>query len=56
MKADGSDEVEASPFKSLVGSLWYLTATRSDIMFVTSLMKGSFINHAKIILVREKEC
>lgn len=32
-KEEGGDEVEASLYKQMMGSLMYLTATRPDIMF-----------------------
>ena len=37
-KEDGSKDVDASIYRSLVGSLLYLTATRPDIMYATSLL------------------
>ena len=37
-KEDGSKEVDASIYRSLVGSLLYLTASRPDIMFATSML------------------
>ncbi|XP_074271155.1 secreted RxLR effector protein 161-like [Silene latifolia] len=37
-KNDGSKEVDLKQYRSLVGSLLYLTATRSDLMFTTSLL------------------
>lgn len=38
MKEDGEKKVNASLYRSLVGSLLYLTATRPDIMFAASLL------------------
>nr|KYP73026.1 hypothetical protein KK1_005633 [Cajanus cajan] len=37
-KVDGAPEADASQYRSLVGSLLYLTATQPDIMFATSLL------------------
>ncbi|GKV19030.1 hypothetical protein SLEP1_g29330 [Rubroshorea leprosula] len=37
-KNDGSAYVDASWYRSIIGSLLYLTATRLDIMFVASLL------------------
>nr|KYP60991.1 Retrovirus-related Pol polyprotein from transposon TNT 1-94 [Cajanus cajan] len=37
-KVDGAPEADASRYRSLVGSLLYLTATRPDIMYATSLL------------------
>ena len=37
-KNDGALEADASRYRSMIGSLLYLTATRPDIMFATSLL------------------
>jgi hypothetical protein len=37
-KEDGGKKVDATLYKSLVGNLLYLTATRPDVMFATSLL------------------
>lgn len=38
MKEDGEKKVNASLYRSLVGTLFYLTATRPDIMFAASFL------------------
>ena len=37
-KEDGTDHVDEGYFRSLIGCLIYLTATRLDIQFVVSLL------------------
>ncbi|XP_020534315.1 secreted RxLR effector protein 161-like [Jatropha curcas] len=37
-KSDGGEEADASNFRSLVGSLLYLIATRPDLPFATSVL------------------
>ncbi|KAF5471268.1 hypothetical protein F2P56_011712 [Juglans regia] len=39
-KEDGVKKLDASTYRSLVGSLFYLCNTRPDILFVTSLLSG----------------
>ena len=43
MKEDGEEKVDATLYRSLVGNLLYLTATRPDIMFAASLL-SRFMN------------
>jgi len=45
-KEDNSKEFDSSLYKSIVGSLMYLTATRPDIMYVVSLI-SKFIERPK---------
>ena len=48
---DGAEKVDATNFKSLVGSLRYLTCTRPDILYATGLisrhMENPTITHLK---------
>ncbi|XP_042962347.1 secreted RxLR effector protein 161-like [Carya illinoinensis] len=37
-KEDGAKEADAAAYRSLIGSLLYLAATRPDIMYATSLL------------------
>ena len=37
-KADGDAKANVTQYRSLVGSLLYLTATRPDLMFLASLL------------------
>ncbi|XP_070672119.1 uncharacterized mitochondrial protein AtMg00810-like [Malus domestica] len=47
-KDDGSESVDASLYKSIVGSLLYLTVTRRDLMFSASLLFRFMQNPSKI--------
>ncbi|KAM1485555.1 hypothetical protein TB1_036396 [Malus domestica] len=47
-KEDGSEPADASLYKSIVGSLLYLTATRLDLMFSASLLSRFMQNPSKI--------
>jgi hypothetical protein len=50
-KFDGAEKVDATNFKSLVGSLRYLTCTRPDILYATGIisrhMENPTITHLK---------
>ncbi|XP_059663652.1 secreted RxLR effector protein 161-like [Cornus florida] len=48
MKEDGSKEADSSLYRSLVGSLLYLTASRPDIMYATSLLSRFMHNPSQI--------
>jgi len=37
-KEDGTDQIDEGNFRSLIGCLMYLTATRPDILFDVSLL------------------
>ena len=49
-KVDGAPKADASRYRSLVGSLLYLTTTRPDIMFATSLLSRFMQNPSQIHL------
>nr|CAN63027.1 hypothetical protein VITISV_031873 [Vitis vinifera] len=44
-KDDGAKKVEETYFRSLIGCLMYLTATRPDILYVVSVL-SSFMHYA----------
>ncbi|XP_059629958.1 uncharacterized mitochondrial protein AtMg00810-like [Cornus florida] len=48
MKEDGSKEADASLYRSLVGSLLYLTSARANIMYATSLLSRFMHNPSQI--------
>nr|XP_048324762.1 secreted RxLR effector protein 161-like [Ziziphus jujuba var. spinosa] len=47
-KEDGSPPANSSTFRSLIGSLLYLTTTRPDIMYATSLLSRFMQNPTKV--------
>ncbi|XP_059638772.1 secreted RxLR effector protein 161-like [Cornus florida] len=48
MKEDGSKEVDASLYRSMVGSLLYLTSSIPNIMYVISLLSRFMHNPSQI--------
>ena len=54
-KNDGEPEADASKYRSLIGSLLYLTATRPDIMYATSLLSRFMQSQVKYTLEQEKQ-
>ncbi|KAI3443961.1 hypothetical protein Pfo_000626, partial [Paulownia fortunei] len=46
-KEDGEKKVDATKYRSLIDNLLYLTATRPDIMFATSLLSRFMNNHSQ---------
>ncbi|XP_048326840.1 secreted RxLR effector protein 161-like [Ziziphus jujuba] len=47
-KEDGSPPANSSTFRSLIGSLLYLTTTRPDIMYATSLLSRFMQNPTQV--------
>ncbi|CAL9016013.1 unnamed protein product [Prunus brigantina] len=47
-KEDGSSKANESVYRSLIGSLLYLTTTRPDIMYATSLLSRFMQNPSQI--------
>ncbi|KAK0597781.1 hypothetical protein LWI29_028530 [Acer saccharum] len=47
-KEDGSNKADVSIYRSLIGSLLYLTATRPDIMYATSLLSRFMQNPTQV--------
>ncbi|XP_021802338.1 uncharacterized protein LOC110746426 [Prunus avium] len=47
-KEDGSSTGDESVYRSLIGSLLYLTTTRPDIMYTTSLLSRFMQNSSQI--------
>lgn len=50
IKEDGSDKVDASIYRSLIGCLMYLTATRPDILYAASLLSRFMQNPSELHL------
>ncbi|XP_059658324.1 secreted RxLR effector protein 161-like [Cornus florida] len=48
MKEDGNKEADSSLYRSLVGSLLYLTSSRPNIMYATSLLSRFMHNPSQI--------
>ncbi|KAM6542405.1 hypothetical protein CsatB_006852 [Cannabis sativa] len=47
-KEDGSPKADESKFRSLIGSLLYLTATRPDIMYAVSLLSRFMLDPSQV--------
>ncbi|XP_047257676.1 uncharacterized protein LOC124889745 [Capsicum annuum] len=56
MKGDGEDVANSKLYRSLIGSLLYLTATRSDVKFAASLFPDIYNVPAPSILELLKGC
>ena len=54
-KEDGSQVADASRYKSLIGSLIYITATRPDIMYATNLLSKFMQNPSMVYLEQQRE-
>ncbi|KAL0449217.1 UNVERIFIED_CONTAM: Retrovirus-related Pol polyprotein from transposon RE1 [Sesamum latifolium] len=50
-KDDGAKRVASSTYRSLIGSLLYLTATRPDIMFATSVLSRFMQDPSQFLLI-----
>nr|XP_017185287.2 uncharacterized protein LOC108172348 [Malus domestica] len=53
-KDDGGEPADANLFKSIVGNLLYLTATRPDLMFSANLLSRFMQNPSKIHMGKAK--
>ncbi|XP_049358686.1 uncharacterized mitochondrial protein AtMg00810-like [Solanum verrucosum] len=54
-KEDGTNKIDEGKFRSLIRCLMYLTATRSDILFVVSLLLRFMHSATEMHLRAEKE-
>ena len=46
-KEDGARKIKANVYRSLIGSLLYLTTTRPNVMFATSLLSRFMQDHSE---------
>ena len=51
---DASEEVDATLYRQIIGSLMYLTNTRPDICFVVNTLSQYMVNPKDIHLIGEK--
>lgn len=52
-KDDGSKKADEKVYRSMIGSLMYLTSTRPDLMFSTSLLSRFMHNPSQLLLLRD---
>ena len=55
-KDDGAPRVDGRTYRSLIGSLMYLTATHSDIVFVVNYLSRFMQDPSQVHYVSAKEC